>query len=60
MTIQDIIDWCQNKKKPYPLTARLIYIDANDIDHELEIDGCDGHGHDKLEILILCDEGTNR
>lgn len=57
MTIQDIINWCQNKKNPYPLTARLIYVDLNGDDHELDIDGCDGHGHDKPETVILCDEG---
>ncbi len=57
MTIQDLVDWCKNKKNPYPLTARLIFEDRNGKGYELDIDGCDGHGHDKPETLILCEKG---
>lgn len=53
MTIQDLLMWCLNKEKPYPLTARLV-LDIEDGDgFDLEIAGCHGHGHDEEEILIL-------
>ncbi len=55
MTIQDILDWCTERK--YPLSARLVFEDTIGVVHELDIDGCHGHGHDEPETLILCEQG---
>lgn len=64
MTIQDLIDFCARCKARthpdgYPLSALLV-IDIDDVEHELEIDGCEGHGHEweEPERIVLMIKGS--